>query len=148
MLDRSGFPGGRVFSLSKTKSIIKGALAKFGSKQASAIGSLKRPIFTGIKYVIIGNSQWTKHGILIEQFSWLSPDAITGKFSSEIRAGYYIKDGEITEPIKGGLVIGNIFDMIKNIQTISNDSVITSGANILAGICPYIAFEDVQIAGK
>jgi len=89
-----------------------------------------------------------KHGILIEQFSWLNPDAITGKFSSEIRAGYYIDNGEIGEPIKGGLVIGNIFDMIKKIGVISDESVITSGSNVLAGVCPYIAFEDVQVAGK
>lgn len=88
------------------------------------------------------------HGILVEQFSWLDPDAITGKFSSEIRAGYYINKGEICEPIKGGLVIGNIFDMIKRIQVISDKSVIISGANVLAGVCPYISFEDVQVAGK
>jgi predicted Zn-dependent protease len=90
----------------------------------------------------------TRRGILIEQFSWLNPDSITGKFSSEIRAGYYIKNGEITEPIKGGLIIGNIFDMIQNIEGISDESVITSGSNILAGVCPYIAFRDVQVAGN
>jgi len=88
------------------------------------------------------------HGILVEQFSWMDPDAITGKFSSEIRAGYYIKDGEIAEPIKGGLVIGNIFDMIQKIESISDKSEITSASNVLAGVCPYISFRDVQIAGK
>ncbi len=89
-----------------------------------------------------------QHGILVEQFSWLNPDATTGKFSSEIRAGYYIRNGEIKEPIKGGLVIGNIFDMIKRIDGVSDESVICSGANVFAGICPYISFEDVQVAGK
>ncbi len=88
------------------------------------------------------------HGILIEQFSWLNPDPVTGNFSSEIRAGYYIKNGEISEPIKGGLIIGNIFDMIKKIDAISDRSVITSGGNVLAGVCPYISFKDVQVAGK
>jgi len=89
-----------------------------------------------------------KHGILVEQFSWLAPDAITGKFSSEIRAGYYIDNGEIGKPINGGLVVGSVFDMIKKIQMISDKSVITSGGNILAGVCPYIAFDDVQVTGK
>lgn len=89
-----------------------------------------------------------QNGVLVEQFSWLNPDVTTGKFSSEIRAGYYIKNGEIKEPIKGGLVIGNIFDMIKRIDCISNKSVICSGGTVFAGICPYISFEDVQIAGK
>jgi len=88
------------------------------------------------------------HGILVDTFSWLSPDYVTGKFSSEIRTGYYIDKGEISKPIKGGLVTGNFFDLIKNISGISNKSVITSGGTVLAGVCPYIRFEDVQIAGK
>jgi predicted Zn-dependent protease len=89
-----------------------------------------------------------KHGILVEKFSWLSPDSTTGKFSSEIRAGYYIENGEITKPIKGGLVADNFFDLIMNISGISNESKITSGGTVLAGVCPYIRFEEVQVAGK
>lgn len=88
------------------------------------------------------------HGILVKKFSWLSPSATTGQFSSEIRVGYYIDNGEVTEPIKGGLIAGNFFDLVKRISGISNKSVITSGGTILAGVCPYIRFEDVQIAGK
>jgi len=89
-----------------------------------------------------------KHGILVDHFSWLSPDDTTGIFSSEIRAGYYIENGELAKPIKGGLVTGNFFDIIKNISGISNQSVITSGGSILAGVCPYIRFENVRVAGK
>jgi len=88
------------------------------------------------------------YGILVKEFSWLVPDDTTGQFSSEIRAGYYINNGEITEPIKGGLIAGNFFDLVKRISGISNKSVITSGGTILAGVCPYIRFEDVQVAGK
>ncbi|MEM5793212.1 MAG: TldD/PmbA family protein [Candidatus Aenigmatarchaeota archaeon] len=90
----------------------------------------------------------TKNGVLIEQFSWLDPDPVTGKFSSEIRAGYYIRKGEIYEPIKGGLVIGNIFEMLKNIQFISNKPIVCSGHNMFAGVCPYISFENLQVAGS
>ena len=89
-----------------------------------------------------------EHGILIKKFSWLSPDQTSGSFSSEIRAGYYIEKGEIAEPIKGGLVAGNFFDLIQRISGISNVSEITSGGTILAGVCPYIRFEDVQVAGR
>jgi PmbA protein len=89
-----------------------------------------------------------KHGILVDHFSWLAPDDTTGIFSSEVRAGYYIEKGALTKSIKGGLVAGNFFDMIKNISGVSNQSVITSGGSILAGVCPYIRFEDVQVAGK
>jgi PmbA protein len=89
-----------------------------------------------------------KHGILVDHFSWLSPDSTSGDFSSEIRAGYYIDNGQISKPIKGGLVAGNFFELMKNISGISNKSVITSGGSVLAGICPFIRFENVQIAGK
>ncbi len=89
-----------------------------------------------------------KHGILIEKFSWLAPSGTTGTFSSEIRAGYYIDNGELTKPIKGGLVTGNFFELVKNISGISNKSKITSGGTVLAGVCPFIRFEDVQVAGK
>lgn len=104
-------------------------------------------------YVKPGNSTLenmiseVRHGVLVESFSWLSPDATTGKFSSEIRTGYYIQNGEIAKPLKGGLVTGNFFDMMKDISGISNDSRICSGGTLLAGICPYIRFENVQIAG-
>ena len=88
------------------------------------------------------------NGIIVEKFSWLYPDATTGKFSSEIRAGYLIEDGEMTQPIKGGLVTGDMFEMIKNINTISNESIVCSGGTILAGVCPYISFDNVQVVGK
>jgi predicted Zn-dependent protease len=89
-----------------------------------------------------------KHGILVKKFSWLTPDAMSGNFSSEIRVGYYIDNGEITKPIKGGLISGNFFDLIKKISGISDESKITSGGTVLAGVCPYVRFEDVQVAGK
>ncbi len=89
-----------------------------------------------------------KHGILVDRFSWLSPDPTSGNFSSEIRAGYYIDNGQISKPIKGGLVTGNFFDLMRDISGISNKAVITSGGTVLAGVCPYIRFENVQVAGK
>jgi len=35
-----------------------------------------------------------------------------------------------------------------NISGISNKSNITSGGTVLAGVCPYVRFDDVQVAGK
>ena len=47
-------------------------------------------------------------GILIEQFSWLYPDPLSSGFSSEIRNGYFIENGEIKQPIKGGMIAGKV----------------------------------------
>lgn len=89
-----------------------------------------------------------KNGILVEQFSWLNPDPMSTSFSSEIRNAYIIRNGECTQPIKGGMVSGKVFDMIKNIRGISNQQSIESGATAFSCICPYIKFENVQVVGK
>jgi len=46
------------------------------------------------------------------------------------------------------LVTGNFFDLMQNISGISNESKIISGGTVLAGVCPYIRFEDVLVAGE
>jgi predicted Zn-dependent protease len=89
-----------------------------------------------------------KNGILVEQFSWLNPDPMATSFSSEIRNAYMIKNGEYTQVIKGGMVSGKAFDMIKNISGISNQQFIESGATAFSCISPYIRFENVQVVGK
>jgi len=89
-----------------------------------------------------------KKGILVEQFSWLNPDRLATTFSSEIRNAYMIRNGEYTQVLKGGMVSGKVFDMIKNISGISNQQFIESGATAFSCISPYIRFEDVQVAGK
>ena len=62
-----------------------------------------------------------KDGYLIEKFSWLNPDELSGFFGAEIRNGYYIKNGEIKNPIKLGNVSGNVLEMVKNCQYISKE---------------------------
>jgi predicted Zn-dependent protease len=90
----------------------------------------------------------TDKGIIVYAFSWLDPNEETGTFSSEIRNAAYIENGEITKPIKGGIVSGNVFDLLKNVSCISKEFEITSGATAFSGIMPYIRFENVQIAGR
>jgi predicted Zn-dependent protease len=89
-----------------------------------------------------------KNGILIEQFSWLAPDSLSTSFSSEIRNGYEIRDGEYAQAIKGGMVSGKVLDVIKNISAISNQQHIESGATAFSCVSPYVRFEDVQVVGK
>lgn len=89
-----------------------------------------------------------KNGIFVEQFSWLNPDSMTTSFSSEIRNGYLIKNGEYAGALKGGMVSGKAFEMIKNISGISNQQFIESGATAFSCISPYIRFENVQVVGK
>jgi len=89
-----------------------------------------------------------KNGVLVEQFSWLNPDPFSTSFSSEIRNAYLIRNGEYTQVLKGGMVSGRVFDMIKNISGISNQQFMETGATAFSCISPYIRFEDVQVVGK
>lgn len=87
-------------------------------------------------------------GLLIEQFSWLNPDPYSSGFSSEVRNAYLIENGEVKQAVKGGLVAGKVFDLIKNISGISKSAEIESGASAFSCVSPYIRFDNVQVAGK
>jgi predicted Zn-dependent protease len=89
-----------------------------------------------------------KNGVLIEQFSWLNPDQFSSGFSTEIRNAYLIKNGEMVQPLKGGLVTGKVFDLMKSISGISNSAGIESGGAAFSIVTPYIRFENVTVVGK
>jgi len=118
--------------------------SKYGGTPSSQISNFK--IKPG-KHKLEKMISETKNGIIVDKFAWMAPDEISGSFSSQISAGYLIENGEITKPIKGGLVTGNFLELMKNISAISKKSKITSGGSIFSGICPYVKFEDVLVAG-
>jgi PmbA protein len=82
-----------------------------------------------------------KQGFLIERFSWLRPDPISGFFGAEIRNGYYIKNGELSNPIKLGNVSGNVLEMIKNCAYITKEKDISED-----GYFPYIGFNHLNVS--
>ena len=47
-----------------------------------------------------------RDGLLVQEIGWASPDPVTGAFGGEIRLGYRIRNGELTEPVRGGTVGG------------------------------------------
>ncbi|MBD3193424.1 MAG: hypothetical protein GF317_00095, partial [Candidatus Lokiarchaeota archaeon] len=77
-----------------------------------------------------------KEGYLIQKCSWLNPDNYSGSFGAEIRYGYYIKDGEIKLPIKGGNLSGNVLAMLQNIIAVSQEQEFSGNS-----LFPYIAFK-------
>ena len=89
-----------------------------------------------------------KEGIIIYMFSWLHPSEESGSFGTEIRNADFIQNGEIVGPVKGGVVSGNVFDMLKNVSGISKEIEIASGGTAISGIMPYMRIENVQVAGK
>ena len=82
-----------------------------------------------------------KEGYYIEKCSWLNPDEFSGSFGAEIRNGYFIKNGEFKNPIKGGNVSGNVLEMIKYCQSISKELEYS-----LNSLFPYMAFPNLSIS--
>ena len=82
-----------------------------------------------------------KEAYYIEKFSWLNPQYLSGFFGSEIRNGYYIKDGQYQNPIKLGTVSGNILEMIKNCLYISKETEFAENS-----LFPHMVFSNLTVS--
>jgi predicted Zn-dependent protease len=96
----------------------------------------------------------TKHGLLMEQFSWMLPDSITGTFGAEIRHAYLVENGEVREPIKGGVVNGSFFDgegangdvekgVFNSVDLISNETRLANSS-----VLPFVRFPEIRVSGR
>lgn len=47
-----------------------------------------------------------RDGVWVQEIGWSSPDPVSGAFGGEIRLGYRIQNGKLTEPVRGGTVGG------------------------------------------
>lgn len=87
----------------------------------------------------------TKKGIYIEETigEWLS-NPVSGNLNATITHGYLVENGELTEPIKGVVISGNFYELLKNgIEIIGNDV-----RNSMQNYSPTVKLTQVTIAGK
>ena len=63
----------------------------------------------------------TKLGIYAVSFGGGSVDPSTGDFNFGCDEAYIIKDGKITEPVRGATLVGNARDILKHIDMVGND---------------------------
>ncbi len=88
-------------------------------------------------------------GILVTEFKGLhaGANAVTGDFSIE-SAGFLVKDGRISGAIKGFTVAGNFFDLLKNIQAVSDNVKfgLPSGFTVFGS--PDVLLPEMSVAGK
>jgi predicted Zn-dependent protease len=132
---------------------------KIGSTIDSKYSQLISNHYTNIK---IHPGEWNeneiineiKEGILIKNFAWLNPDALTSSFGSEIRNAYLIENGEITGNVKGGQIAGFVLDrtaksslkhkgLLNNIFAISKNIELNDNS-----IMPTVGIHNIQIVGK
>lgn len=80
-----------------------------------------------------------KRGILLGHVSGTMPSP-DGEFSGALKNSFYVEDGEIKYPVIETMVSGNLYDMFKNVEAISKETVAESG-----GLFPWVAVGGVTI---
>ncbi len=123
----------------------KHLLSQYGAKKLNA----KRANNYGGAFIVEPGStsldkmiRNVKKGILLGRFSGPEPSA-DGGFSGVAKNSLYIEDGKIQYPITETMISGNLFDILKNIKSIS-DRTINFGSSIL----PWIHTTGTTISGK
>ncbi len=85
----------------------------------------------------------TDNGILVERFANPEADELSGRFGLNVRCGYVIKNGEIVGVVDNSLLMGNMFDAIRNVELIGNDSTQTGVINV-----PTMVFSGTELVGN
>jgi PmbA protein len=72
-----------------------------------------------------------------------SSNPASGEFSVVAAPAWHIEKGVISYAVKGAMLSGNVFDLIKNVTTLANN---TRQAGVL--VAPWVLVENVKVVGK
>ncbi len=73
-----------------------------------------------------------------------SGNILNGDFSVGLNPGFYVENGEIKGRVKDGMVAGNVYDVLKNIESVENKL----HDSPMGGMFPSILLNDVSVAAK
>jgi PmbA protein len=82
-------------------------------------------------------------GVVVEKFAFPTVNPITGAFALEARLAHVIKSGAIERQIKHALVVGNIYDGLKQVTEVGSDA--RAVGNM---IVPTVAFDGLEVVGS
>jgi PmbA protein len=80
-------------------------------------------------------------GVLVESMAGFAQPG-SGVISAQLSRAFYIENGEIKYPIKGGMVSGVAFDWFKRISGISRDT-----RQFMNAVVPSLRIEQVKVVG-
>jgi PmbA protein len=83
------------------------------------------------------------NGVLIEALATSEVNPITGGFGCEVRDATLIEGGKLTKHVKHALLTGNIYEAMKNIFDISDQTKIVEST-----VLPSIAFSNITLVGQ
>ncbi len=73
-----------------------------------------------------------------------SGNILNGDFSVGLNPGFYVENGEIKGRVKDGMVSGNVYDVLNNIESVEN----RLHESFTGGMYPSILLDDVSVAAK
>lgn len=83
----------------------------------------------------------TQEGVLVESMAGFAQPG-SGNISAQLSRAFYIQDGEILYPIRGGLVSGNAFEWLKQVSDVGSDA-----KAFMNAVVPSLKVENVKIIG-
>ena len=87
-------------------------------------------------------------GLYVTQLkSFSASNTVTGDFSIE-SAGYLIKDGNLAEFVKSFTIAGNFFDLLCEVEALSNELHVHSNGVFRGLACPDALVRNISVAGK
>ena len=82
-------------------------------------------------------------GVVVEKFAFPTVNPYTGAFALETRLAHLVRRGSIEGQIKHALIVGNMYEGLKNVLEIANDAR-TVGDMVM----PSVAFEGFEAVGS
>jgi PmbA protein len=122
------------------------------SKAGYASAILISPYYFGIE---AGDSSFeellaeAESGVYVTELKGLhaGANAVTGDFSIE-SAGFRIEKGKLAGPVKSFTIAGNFYELLKNIEKLSNEVTVGVPGVFHAVGAPDVLLKNVSIAGK
>ncbi len=85
----------------------------------------------------------TDRGVLVERFANPEADELSGRFGLNVRCGYLIRNGEVVGVVNNSLLMGNMFDALRNVEAIGSDLTQTGVIGV-----PTMAFSGTELVGN
>ncbi|MEO5359038.1 MAG: TldD/PmbA family protein [Nitrospirota bacterium] len=97
----------------------------------------------------------THDGLFVRKMGGGQVNTVTGDFVFDVQEGYLIKDGQITEPVKGATLCGNGPEVLKSIDMIGSDigfAIGTCGKDSqgvpVSDALPTLRIPDIVVGGE
>lgn len=81
-------------------------------------------------------------GAVVEKFAHPDVNGISGAFALEVRLGHLVKNGSVVSHFKHALLVGNMYEALRNVLEIGNDPEAVGSV-----IVPSMVFDGLELVG-